>query len=263
MNLILIKPMELRPDRTVMLDNRRSLHLIDTLGVRCGTRLKVGLVNGPKGVGTVLDIKNGKVTLAIEELETGPDEPPFDLVLALPRPIMLKRIFFHASSLGIARIFLIRSQRVEKSYFQASLLSPQEYLPVLELGLEQSADTWMPSVSIFQRFLPFAEDFLVAYDKASMRLLADPDAPHSLPEIVNFHSPPRVLLAVGPEGGWVDYELEVLKRAGFTPFSLGKRILRVETAIPVIIGQLQLLREFSRYPAPTPLGDISKDSRMI
>jgi len=259
MNLILIKPKELRPDHTVILDNRRSLHLINTLGVRCGTRLKIGLVNGPKGVGTVLDVKKDRVTLAIEELEKRPDEPPFDLILALPRPIMLKRIFFHASSLGIARIFLIRSRRVEKSYFKASLLSPQEYLPVLELGLEQSADTWMPSVSIFQRFLPFAEDFLAEYNHASLRLLADPEASHSLPQIVNFPCPPRVLLAVGPEGGWVDYEIEVLKRAGFASFSLEKRILRVETAIPVIIGQLLLLREFSRSPVSTLLCD-SKNS---
>ncbi|MGZ3460670.1 MAG: RsmE family RNA methyltransferase, partial [Archangium sp.] len=53
----------------------------------------------------------------------------------------------------------------------------------------------------------------------------------------------RVVLAVGPDGGWVPFEAELLEAHGFRPVSLGPRILRVETAVPVLLGQLALLRE--------------------
>jgi RsmE family RNA methyltransferase len=53
--------------------------------------------------------------------------------------------------------------------------------------------------------------------------------------------PGRVALAIGPEGGWVDFELTLLAARGFVPFSLGERILRVEVAVPYALGQLKAL----------------------
>jgi len=246
MNLILVKAEEIAADGTVTLDARRSGHVLQILRAAPGARLKVGVLNGPRGTGTVIHSTAKTVTLSLQLDGSSPGEPPLDLALALPRPIMLKRILFLASSLGIARIFLIRSRRVEKSYFEATLLQPSHYLPVLEEGMEQSCDTWLPRVSVFPRFLPFAEDYLPTVCHEEVRLLADPETAMTLPQVVRKDKAERFLLAIGPEGGWVDFEREVFQKQGFTPFSAGSRILRVETAITVIAGQLTLLQELHR-----------------
>ncbi|MCI5118968.1 MAG: RsmE family RNA methyltransferase, partial [Candidatus Electrothrix sp. LOE1_4_5] len=52
----------------------------------------------------------------------------------------------------------------------------------------------------------------------------------------------KILLAVGPEGGWNDFEVENFLEQGFSAFSLGNRILHVDTAVVALLAQLQLLR---------------------
>ena len=66
------------------------------------------------------------------------------------------------------------------------------------------------------------------------RLLAHPGATSSS---ARQPKPPAVV-AIGPEGGWVPFEVELLEAHGFRPFSLGPRILRVETAVPYVFGLL-------------------------
>ncbi len=244
MNLLLLTADEIAADKTVTLTDRRSHHIIKVLRSHRGDRLKVGLVNGPRGTGIIENISGNAVRLSLQLTGGPPAEPPFDLILALPRPIMLKRILFQASSLGIARIFLIRSRRVEKSFFDAGLLGPDQYRPVLLEGIEQSGHTWLPTVTVFERFLPFIEDFMATYGAENPRLLADPEAGQS-PAFLAASGSSRMAVAIGPEGGWVDFERQAFSRQHFLPVSLGDTILRVETAIAVLLGQLMLLRRMA------------------
>jgi len=146
--------------------------------------------------------------------------------------------------MGVRRIFLTNARRVEKSYFKASALSDEAIREALRSGLEQAVDTVVPEVSIHHRFRPFAEDVLPAYAaNTSHRLLAHPGASSPLWEVY----PPQaqkepVILAIGPEGGWVDFEVELLVGNGFLPFTIGSRILRVDTVVPALLAQVQLLR---------------------
>lgn len=245
MNLILLTADEIASDNTVTLTGRRGRHITKILKSKPGDHLRVGLVNGPKGTGTVQHIDPDCVTISIELNSEPPAEPPFDLVLALPRPIMLKRILFQASSLGIARIFLLRSRRVEKSFFEASLLEPEHFTPVLLEGLEQSGHTWLPQVTVFKKFLPFVEDFMAGYAANSQRLFADQQAGQPLTTLPASPDSTRMIVAIGPEGGWVDFERQALLKQHFQPVSLGLTILRVETAIAVLLGQLMLLRQLA------------------
>jgi RsmE family RNA methyltransferase len=158
-----------------------------------------------------------------------------DLLLAIPRPKALRRVLPAAASLGVDRIVLINAARVEKSYFDSHVLAQVEDL--LILGLEQARDTQLPEVMVRERFRPFVEDELDAVFPQGARLLAHPPATHGAPALTG-----RAVLAIGPEGGWVPFEIQLLEQHGFTPFSLGPRPLRVEVALPYALGAINRSR---------------------
>ena len=126
MNLILIEKKELAREQTVVLTDRRGEHIINVLRCSENDEVRVGLVNGPTGLGRILDISPGQVILKVDCTGPAPVSPPVDLILALPRPIMLKRILTQAASMGVDRIFLIKANRVEKSFFQ--ILNPISFM---------------------------------------------------------------------------------------------------------------------------------------
>lgn len=242
MNLILIDPRELAGD-TVVLRDRRADHLRKVLRSKTGDTVRIGLIDGPPGNGRIVEITRQQITLAVSFTGTVPDLPAIDLVLALPRPIMLKRVLAQASSLGVGRISIINAARVEKSYFHSSLICEEAFREFLLLGLEQAMDTRLPKISVHPRFRPFVEDVLPEITvNTPLRLVAHPGAIEGLAQAAPHPLKSRAALAIGPEGGWTDFEIEKFVEQGFTPFSLGPRILRVDTAVPALMSQLALLR---------------------
>ncbi|KAF0189031.1 MAG: RNA methyltransferase RsmE [Desulfobulbaceae bacterium] len=249
MNIILIERQELQHD-TVILTDRRASHLIKVLGVSSGDSVRIGIVDGPQGLGMVTDICKRfpfQVCLQVqfaEENNQNPGEKPFiDLLLALPRPIMLRRIFSQAAALGVENIFITHAQRVEKSFWNATLLNEKEYRPHLLQGLEQAIDTRVPKIHIHERFKPFVEDVLPEKIKDySHLLIAHPDSIAPLKDVI-LEKPDKILVAIGPEGGWIDYEMDRFAESGFAAFSLGKRILKVDTAVVVIHARLSERRD--------------------
>lgn len=244
MNLILLFPADFDPDGTVRLTGRRARHVQEVHRAGPGDSLTVGRVDGPVGRGTVLSVGPEEVTLSVTLLEDPPPPSGLDLLLAMPRPKVLRRVLQSAASLGARRIVLLNARRVEKSYFDTPFLEPGEIERNLVLGLEQARDTVMPEVLVRKLFRPFVEDELEGlWPRASCtRLLAHPAAPRG-PEGCAPGTPGSpAVLAVGPEGGWIPFELELLEAHGFVPFGLGPRILRVETAVAFAFGQVQLAR---------------------
>ncbi len=135
---------------------------------------------------------------------------------------------------------LLNGARVEKSYFDSPLLSPESVAALFSLGLEQARDTVSPELSVHQRFRPFVENQLDAlFPAPAARLVAHPAPGASGSSFLTRGSGiARTLLAVGPDGGWVPFELELLASRGFTQVSLGPRALRTEVAIPALLGAL-------------------------
>lgn len=243
MNLILIEPHELNGN-LVSLADRRGQHIKKTLKSEIGDTLRVGIVNGRIGTGTVENISKKAVTLLIDLQGPQTARPTIDLILALPRPIMLKRVLAQASSLGVNQIFLTNANRVEKSFFAASILQEDNYREFLLQGLEQAMDTIVPKVHICKRFKPFIEDYLPGQTDCQVKLLAHPTTKCSLWEQTSPPITEKILLAIGPEGGWVDFEVDKFKECGFSTFSMGPRILRVDTVVPALLAQINLLRDF-------------------
>jgi len=236
-NLVLLEPGELRADGTARLEGRRATHVREVLRSAPGDRILAGVVGGRMGEAEVLGTE-GAMTLR-PLLDREPPEPsPVSLLLALPRPKMLRRVLQAAASMGVKRIALVGSWRVEKSYFGSPLLSPEAIRAELLLGLEQGRDTVLPEVFLRRLFKPFVEDELETLFPEPTRLLAHPIGGGPIGSL----PPPgdRAALAIGPEGGWTAYEAERLRGLGFAPFSLGPRPLRVEAAVPFAVGQVEL-----------------------
>lgn len=260
MNLLLFKPEELDQSLTFTVHDRRAKHLLEIKKIKAGDHVRVGEVNGKMGSASVVETTAHSVTLQVTGLSESNMLPDVDLILALPRPQILKSVLKTVAMLGVRRLILTRSARVEKSYFQSSVLT--NYQEFLALGLEQAVATRLPQVLVYQRFQSFVREFLSAPVETTgkgvmiRRLLADPRATQSLLQVMapdicseisanSLSAPtqPQLIVAIGPEGGWQEHELSALKEFHFTPFQLGQRILRVETAVTYILGQLALLYE--------------------
>ncbi len=242
MNLIIIEQHELNGDNVTLSDNRCT-HIRKVLRCQQGDTVKIGLLNGLIGKGEIIHLSKERVSLKVNLHRQPLPKPKTDLILALPRPIMLKRVLSQAAQMGVGKIHLINANRVEKSFFSASILQEKSLNNFLKLGLEQAADTRLPELTIHRRFRPFIEDFLPENmtPKTTLGLVAHPTAAKTLVEAVKHPQDKQVMLAIGPEGGWVDFEIEKFQEQGFHPFTLGPRILRVDTAVPALLSQLQLL----------------------
>jgi RsmE family RNA methyltransferase len=234
-NLLLLEPDELDGSDRVRLEGRRAEHVATVLRASVGDTLRVGVVGGPIGSALVLELARGAVDLAVSELsEPAPAPSPLRLVLALPRPPALRRVLRSAAAFGVKRIALIQAARVEKSFWQSTQLRPDELGAQLRLGLEQGRDTVLPEVSMHRRFRPFVEDELPAWLAEGPGLVGHPDAAEPCPHALA--GPATVI--VGPEGGWVPFELEALARAGARLVGLGERPLPVDTAVVALLARL-------------------------
>jgi len=237
-NLILLEPGALRDGRAE-LKGRQARHAIDVLRVTPGQDIRLGIVDGPRGSGRVTRIGDECVEVAITLDAAPPDVPDVDLLLALPRPKVMRRLWAQLAAIGVDRIMLTNAARVERNYFDTHVLDPEVYRSLLIEGLQQAQDTHLPRVTIHRRFKPLIEDELDTLCPAGTRLVAHPAgaAPAVWPP-----RPARTLLAVGPEGGWDDYELRLLGAQGFAPVSLGPRTLRTDTACVALLAAVRALR---------------------
>lgn len=234
MNLLLLENDDFSSEDQVMLKGRRLHHLLEVHKAESGDTLKAGLVNGKMGTAEILEISPTAAILKTNLTEPPPAPLPATLILALPRPKMLRRIFQTIATMGVKKLYLINTWRVEKSYWQTPWLESSAIQEQLILGLEQGCDTTLPEVIIKKRFKPFLEDELPSIIQGSQAFVAHPVDGISCPVGLNT----TTTLAVGPEGGFIDYEVNRFIETGFQSISLGSRILRVETAIPVLLSKL-------------------------
>ncbi|MCK4563229.1 MAG: 16S rRNA (uracil(1498)-N(3))-methyltransferase [Verrucomicrobia bacterium] len=241
MNMILLQPDDFGEGGLAVLSDGRARHIRKVLKAEPGKVLRIGLLNGSLGKGTVLSVDKYQVCLQCALDAESPPMPRVDLLLAMPRPKVMKRLWAQLAALGVGRIVLVNAGKVERYYFDSHVLEPGFYNNLLIEGLQQARCTHLPEVLVRQRFKPFVEDELDGLFGNQLKLLADPSSEKRAADHVQLADPSeRVLLAVGPEGGWTPYELDMLQEHGFKLFGMGKRILRTDTAC---IGLLSMLAE--------------------
>lgn len=234
MNLLLLHPDDLMDNDRALLRGRRLQHLHAVHRAEIGDTLRVGLLGGDMGQGELIALDQAQAEIRFSLNQPPPAKLPLTLLLALPRPKMLRRVLQTVSSMGVARLVLVNSYRVEKSFWQTPFLEPEALREQLLLGLEQARDTVLPEVIIEKRFKPFVEDRLPALCQGTLGLIGHPGDYPACPRDIDQ----AATLAIGPEGGWIPYEVDLMSRAGLQPVQLGERILRVETAVPALLARL-------------------------
>ena len=244
MNLLLLTEADRLEGDRFRLDDARARHVREILGAEPGKALRVGLLEGPVGRGVVASAPAGELHLDCRFDGPIPPRPKTDLLLALPRPKSLKKLLPEVTALGVDQLVLLRTWRVAQPYLTQALLRPEQQRPLLLEGMMQAKTTRMPEISFEREFRPFVEDRAAARWAGATKLVAHPEANEELAS-VRLGPEERVALVVGPEGGLVDFELELLEAAGFRRVSLGPRVLRVETACVALLAQLDLLRRLS------------------
>lgn len=243
MNRILLEPHEVLPDGRVLLQNGRARHIREVLKAALGQRLRVGLLEGPRGTGEVVAVEGERVWLrCVWEAEI-PPRPAVDLVLAMPRPKVMRRLWAPLAAMGVGRICVIGAERVERGYLEARALDPKVYRPLLIEGLQQAGDTRVPQVTVHPRFRVFVERELDEVLPQGVRLVADPREERTVTDVMREHGVgggnprvQRVVLAVGPEGGWASHEREMLSRRKFVGVRWGRRTLRSDAACLALLA---------------------------
>ncbi|MGC2062228.1 MAG: 16S rRNA (uracil(1498)-N(3))-methyltransferase [Thermodesulfovibrionales bacterium] len=234
MNLILLFSEDFIDSNRVLLSGRRAEHILKVHGAKAGDVLTVGISGKMIGKGTLLSIEKGSVMMEVHLTQNPPAPRPVTLVLALPRPKVLRRVLQTATSMGVKKIYLINAYRVEKSFWKSPFLDGKVIRDQLILGLEQAKDTIMPEVLLRPLFKPFVEDELPGIMTGTTSLVAHPEAARECPRNVSGN----LTLAIGPEGGFIQYEIDRLAECGFQAVSMGERILRIEAAVPALLSRL-------------------------
>jgi RsmE family RNA methyltransferase len=234
MNLLILVKSDFINENLARISDRRCEHILTIHKAKEGDQLQVGLLNGEIGTAIINQLTISFIELHVTLNKNPPAPLPLTLIIALPRPKMIKRILQTCATMGVKDIVFLNSYRVEKSYWQTPILYKENIQEQLILGLEQGKDTILPNVQLEKRFKPFAEDHLPALCEQSLALVAHPTSTNPCPQDINQ----QTTLVIGPEGGFIPYEIEKLEAAGCKGITLGSRILRVETAIPVLLSKL-------------------------
>lgn len=247
MNLIILTENDFSAQNQITLTDHRAEHIINILKANVGDPVEVGLLNSGHGTAIIEDISGTKIVMKCGALASKPSESSLkiDLICALPRPQTLKKVLIISAMMGVRNLFLIRANRVEKSYFHSPLLEPDNYTQYLLEGLSQGKLTKIPEVSFHDRFKPFFEDYLPSLEnfnsKDMLKLIPEQSSKSHLDQIYNQNFE-QVIIAIGPEGGWVPFEIDLMQDHRFLTFTLGDWTLRVEHAVTSTLAQLELVR---------------------
>ena len=233
MNIVLLDERQTQNDIWKITAQRQLVHLHTHLNLQIGDTLKVGILKGKRYLTEVIEVSEQVISVKPLHEELVPNKLPVTLIVAMPRPKVLRRLIADSVTLGVGKIILLHSYRVDKSYWQTPFL--QQLDAFIQLGLEQAGDTQPPQIEIYKRFKPFVEDVLpnlISQDRPAF--VAHPYTEDPMPVAIDH----ACSIVIGPEGGFIPYEIELLQKNGCQVRNLGNRIIRTETVIPYVLGRL-------------------------
>ena len=243
MNMLLCRPEQFETAgdefaRCIVTDARRIEHIKNILKLKEGDDCKVGVLNKGCFHGRISSIAESQVVVDfnVAEMEQPPVKMPLTLFAAMQRPNTLKKVIHCAVTMGVERICFFGSYKVEKSYWQSSVLQEKNLKFELDLAMEQCKDPIEPEITFCRYFKNFTEDILLPFAAEKPVFIAHPagDA-NNISEILAKSPAAGCGLVVGPEGGFTDYEVSRLQESGIHLLSLGERVLRTEFALAALL----------------------------
>lgn len=240
MNLIILTEKDQIKENQFAISDERYLHISNILKSETGDVLEIGILNNKIGKAEIIFKDKENIHLNIIELTNYVSgKINIDLICALPRPQTLKKVLAISATMGVRNLFFIKSEKVEKSYFHSPMLNKENYTKFLLEGLSQGKKIYLPNVSFHKQFKVFFEDEFNP-NNYNVKILAHPNSENNLINF-KFNNFQNIVLAIGPEGGWNDFEIDFMQNIGFEKFLLSKSILRVESAVTAALSQIELL----------------------
>eukprot|EP00897_Mesotaenium_endlicherianum_P007426 jgi/Mesen1/6711/ME000344S05993 len=165
-NRILFEQHEITDDGRIQLTagDSRAQHMRTVLKSGLGDSVRIGVINGRSGAAIVEAVEedawsNSHLEHLAFQLHCGEwDEAPpargLSLILAMPRPKNMKRLWSILGQLGLSSIMVTNAARVEKVYFSSKAVEAPTVRSELLLGLEQAGETLLPQVSFHLQLVP-------------------------------------------------------------------------------------------------------------
>lgn len=247
--------------------DERYLHITKVLKLKKGDSFKAGLINDKLGIAQITKMSQEQIIFRFAPTETPIALHPLHLILGIPRPIQLKRLLKDVSTLGISSIHLVGTVLGEKSYITSSLIANDEIEQHLVEGASQAGSTLIPAHYIYSSLnkafqqneklgnnQPSSENIIrILFDVEDAEMKGQEYFDKSLhckektmsyekegyPTLDSvFARDKQIILAIGSERGWARSERELFKKHNFITITLGKRIMRCETATIAAISYL-------------------------
>jgi|SRR6187551_2527128 len=243
MNLLLVESAELK-DHLLRIQDQRALHLLGVLKVKPGDEVRTAIIGQGALPARVVAVDEAQVTLETGVVVPAP-RPRLSVVLSIPRPKAVSRIIQAVSSFGAASITLINAWKVEKSYLDSPRLAPERLREDAWLGAAQGRQCHLPELRVISRFTSFLDEQSVSSTHPAVRFVMDPNASSDfrsqLSDVPTDSAlPPPVLLAFGPDGGFIPREVESLHQVGYASVRLNTGPLRTEVAVAAALGALTM-----------------------
>lgn len=248
MNSVLLYPTERVDEAHFVVLGERARAVCSDHALQIGIEVKGSVLGEGRGRCRVLSLAPERIEFEVTLDVPIADRSGVHLIVGVPRPQTVKKVLHAATTGGVNSVHFVRSEKGERSYLQSRALERIEVDRHMHKGMEQAFDCVPPIVTVHERFRPFVEDFLPTLSDGGARIVAHTAAGPALSSCEPLMQNPQreVVLAVGGEAGWSEFEVSLFQQQRFQPISLGERILRVEEAVLVLLGQVALLRTISR-----------------
>ncbi|MEL3908266.1 MAG: RsmE family RNA methyltransferase [Treponemataceae bacterium] len=229
--------------------DERYKHCKKILRLKVGDEFKAGRVKAEKGCGTILDFNESFLSFSFIAEKTENDFLfPIEIILGFPRPIQLKRCLKDLSTLGVQKINLVPTKLGEASYLKSDLANEDAMEKFLLEGASQAGSTLIPKVQVYKSLKNFFAENNFSKDKTSENSNKDLKIVFDLTENAkplytflkeqetNFSAKTqtkhkKIFLSIGNERGWAEEERKLFKAMSFNFCSLGRHILKTETAV--------------------------------